>query len=101
MFGPGVEPPGWDLQKRYTPSSVLLYFEDQDQCFQNIPQEKADKNVQCFQIFLSSKLYHTKDMFRIHVILYGSGSSFLFWHSGYLPVNLEKYTKTDRIFLNF
>lgn len=39
MFGSGVEPPGWDMSKRYTPTSVLLYFEDQDQALHNIPQE--------------------------------------------------------------
>ena len=28
MLGEGVERPGWDLEGRFTPSSVQLYFEN-------------------------------------------------------------------------
>jgi len=28
MFGPGIERPAWDIEKKYDPHSIRLYFED-------------------------------------------------------------------------
>lgn len=40
IFDPSVEAPGWDLQRRYSPASVVLYFEDlETNHLQNIPQD--------------------------------------------------------------
>jgi hypothetical protein len=41
VFDPSVEAPGWDQGRRYAPSSVVLYFEDQDQNLHHIPQESG------------------------------------------------------------
>jgi hypothetical protein len=48
IFDPSLEPPGWDGQKRYTPSTVLIYFEDQEQHLHNIPQESSPYLNQSF-----------------------------------------------------
>ena len=42
MFGAGVERPPWDTQTRYTPSSIVIYFED---CDTNIVEVSLDMTL--------------------------------------------------------